>query len=130
MFDLAASAQTYPFRHSDADWTDLGAPARPQYVDLAGRLSGRVEGFLMARPADTLSLLGDVANGASGRIDCQHREVGGTPGPLEKLHRPGVLPRHRRAVRHITRVWPVTASFQARSGDMLGMSVRAAVEPA
>jgi hypothetical protein len=38
VFDIAAFAQQYPFRYSVEDWTDLGALARPQYVDVAGRL--------------------------------------------------------------------------------------------
>jgi len=87
VFDIAASAQHYPFRYSDEDWIDLGALARPQYVDVAGRLSGWVEGFVMMRPTDTLSLLRDVANGVSGRINYQSREVEGTQGPLETLDR-------------------------------------------
>ncbi|MGY6411756.1 MAG: transglutaminase family protein [Alkalilacustris sp.] len=87
VFDIAASAQQYPFRYSDEDWTDLGALARPQYVDVAGRLSDWVEGFVMARPTDTLSLLQDVASGVSNRISYQSREVEGTQGPLETLDR-------------------------------------------
>ena len=87
VFDIAASAQHYPFRYSAEDWTDLGALARPQYVDVAGRLSGWVESFVMARPTDTLSLLRDVANGVSGQINYQSREVEGTQGPLETLDR-------------------------------------------
>jgi transglutaminase-like putative cysteine protease len=87
VFDIAASAQRYPFRYSDEDWTDLGALAHPQYVDVAGRLSDWVEGFVMARPTDTLSLLKDVAGGVSNRISYQSREVEGTQGPLETLDR-------------------------------------------
>ena len=87
VFDIAASAQQYPFRYSDEDWIDLGALARPQYVDVAGRLSDWVEGFVMARPTDTLSLLQDVANGVSSQIIYQSREVEGTQGPLETLDR-------------------------------------------
>ncbi|MCC5967984.1 MAG: transglutaminase family protein [Natronohydrobacter sp.] len=87
VFDIAASAQQYPFRYSDEDWTDLGALARPQYVDVAGRLSDWVEGFVMSRPTDTLSLLQDVASGVSNRIRYQSREVEGTQGPLETLDR-------------------------------------------
>ena len=87
VFDIAASAQHYPFRYSDEDWIDLGALARPQYADVAGRLSAWVEGFVMARPTDTLSLLQDVAAGVSGRISYQSREVEGTQGPLETLDR-------------------------------------------
>jgi len=87
VFDIAASAQQYPFRYSDEDWIDLGALARPQYVDVAGRLSDWVEGFVMGRPTDTLSLLQDVASGVSNRISYQSREVEGTQGPLETLDR-------------------------------------------
>jgi transglutaminase-like putative cysteine protease len=87
VFDIAASAQFYPFRYSTEDRIDLGALARPQYVDVAGRLSGWVESFVMARPTDTLSLLRDVANGVSGQINYQSREVEGTQGPLETLDR-------------------------------------------
>ena len=87
VFDITASAQTYPFRYSDEDWTDLGALARPQYQDFAGRLSDWVEGFVMQRPTDTLSLLRDVANGVSDTINYQSREVPGTQGPLETLDR-------------------------------------------
>jgi transglutaminase-like putative cysteine protease len=87
VFDIAASAQRYPFRYSAEDWIDLGALARPQYADAASRLSGWVESFVMARPTDTLSLLRDVANGVSARISYQSREVEGTQGPLETLDR-------------------------------------------
>jgi len=87
VFDISASAQRYPFLYSDEDWIDLGALARPQYVDLAGRLSDWVEGFVMQRPTDTLSLLQDVSNGVSGRVNYQSREVEGTQGPLETLDR-------------------------------------------
>ena len=87
VFDIAASAQTYPFLYSDEDWIDLGALARPQYVDDAGRLSDWVEGFVRGRPTDTLSLLKDVSNGVSARISYQSREVEGTQGPLETLDR-------------------------------------------
>ena len=87
VFEIAATAQQYPFRYSAEEWTDLGALARPQYVDDAGRLSDWVEGFVMQRPTDTLSLLKDVGNGVSARISYQSREVEGTQGPLETLDR-------------------------------------------
>ncbi len=87
VFAIAASAQTYPFRYSDEDWTDLGALALPQYVDRTGRLSDWVERFVMRRPTDTLSLLKDVSNGVSGQVAYQSREDMGTQGPLETLDR-------------------------------------------
>ncbi len=87
VFDIAAHAQTYPFLYSDDDWIDLGALARPQYADRAGRLSDWVEGFVMGRPTDTLSLLKDVSEGVFRTVSYQDREVEGTQGPLETLDR-------------------------------------------
>ncbi|MFN4100217.1 MAG: transglutaminase domain-containing protein [Pararhodobacter sp.] len=87
VFTIAAAAATYPFAYSIDEWTDLGALARPQYADKAKRLSAWVEGFVMARPTDTLSLLKDVSNGVTTRIAYQSRETEGTQGPLETLDR-------------------------------------------
>lgn len=87
VFEIAASAQQYPFRYSDADQIDLGALARPQYVDVAGRLSAWVERFVMRRPTDTLSLLQDISTGVFRQISYQSRDVEGTQGPLETLDR-------------------------------------------
>jgi len=87
VFAIAATAQSFPFRYSDEDWTDLGALARPQYADSLGRLSAWVERFVMQRPTDTLSLLKDISNGISGQIAYQSREDMGTQGPLETLDR-------------------------------------------
>src|SRR5690606_21938705 len=38
VFDIAASAISYPFRYSDDEWLDLGALTVPQHADPAGRL--------------------------------------------------------------------------------------------
>lgn len=87
VFPIAAAAASYPFVYAPDDWTDLGALATPQYADDAGRLRGWVEGFVMARPTDTLSLLKDISNGITARISYQTRETEGTQGPLETLDR-------------------------------------------
>lgn len=87
VFPIAADAASYPFVYAAEDRTDLGALAMPQYVDDAGRLSSWVEGFVMSRPTDTLSLLKDVSNGISAQIVYQSRETEGTQGPLETLDR-------------------------------------------
>jgi transglutaminase-like putative cysteine protease len=87
VFPIAAAAASYPFVYSPDDWTDLGALALPQYADDTGRLSRWVEGFVMARPTDTLSLLKDVSNGITTQISYQCRETEGTQGPLETLDR-------------------------------------------
>ncbi len=87
VFPIAAHAVSYPFLYSNDDLADLGPLATPQYQDDAGRLSDWVEGFVMQRPTDTLSLLKDVANGVTTQIFYQSRETEGTQGPLETLDR-------------------------------------------
>lgn len=87
VFAISPSAQAYPFRYSDADWTDLGALALPQYADSAGRLKSWVARFVMRAPTDTLSLLKDISNDVSQQIAYQSREEMGTQGPLETLDR-------------------------------------------
>ena len=87
VFPIAAHAASYPFLYSDDDQADLGPLASPRYQEDAGRLSDWVEGFVMQRPTDTLSLLRDVANGVTTQIYYQSRESEGTQGPLETLDR-------------------------------------------
>ena len=87
VFPIAAHAVSYPFFYSNDDLADLGPLASPRYQDDAGRLSDWVEGFVMQRPTDTLSLLKDVANGVTAQIIYQSRETEGTQGPLETLDR-------------------------------------------
>ena len=85
VFDIAASAASYPFLYSDDEWTDLAQLSRPQYIDTEGRLAAWVEGFVLQRPTDTLSLLKDISNGIFARISYQVRETEGTQGPLDTL---------------------------------------------
>lgn len=87
VFPIAADAASYPFAYAPDDRTDLGALAMPQYADDTGRLRGWVEGFVMARPTNTLSLLKDIGSGITSGISYQSRETEGTQGPLETLHR-------------------------------------------
>ena len=87
VFDIAASAMTYPFRYSDDEWTDLGALAIPQHLDTAGRLRDWSEAFVLSSPTDTLSLLKDLCNGISTSIEYQSREAEGTQSPVETLDR-------------------------------------------
>jgi transglutaminase-like putative cysteine protease len=87
VFDIAASAITYPFRYADDEWTDLGALASEQYPDPAGRLRAWARGFIRSNPTDTLSLLKDLSLGVAARINYQSREVEGTQSPTETLDR-------------------------------------------
>jgi transglutaminase-like putative cysteine protease len=87
VFDVAASAISYPFLYSDDDWADLGALAAPQYTDPNGRLRDWARGFVHSNPTDTLSLLKDIVEGISGWIFYQSREDEGTQTPTETLNR-------------------------------------------
>ena len=85
VFPISASAIEYPFFYSSDDWTDLGALTQPQHQDGDGRFSQWVEGFVLQRPTDTLSLLKDISNGISSQITYELREDEGTHSPLETL---------------------------------------------
>jgi len=87
VFDIAASAISYPFRYSDAEWTDLGALATLQYPDPHGQLRHWVQAFVRDNPTDTLSLLKDLSAGVSESIRYQSREDEGTQSPTQTLDR-------------------------------------------
>ncbi len=99
IFDVAASAISYPFRYSDDEWTDLGALTIQQYPDQAGRLRTWARGFIRSNPTDTLSLLKDLSFGVAGQISYQSREVEGTQSPItDARSRLGLVPGFCRAV--------------------------------
>ncbi len=85
VFDIAASAISYPFRYSDDDWTDLGALSAQQYPDPAGRLGSWAQGFVAGPPTDTLSLLKDINAGVSAFVGYEVRDDEGTRSPVETL---------------------------------------------
>ena len=87
VFDIAASAISYPFRYSDDEWIDLGALRTEQYLDQAGRLGIWASGFIRSNPTDTLSLLKDLTLGVAEQISYQSREVEGTQSPTQTLDR-------------------------------------------
>lgn len=87
VFDIAASALSYPFRYSDDEWADLGALAIQQYPDPAWQLRDWVRGFIRANPTDTLALLKDLSAGVADWIRYQSREDEGTQSPTLTLDR-------------------------------------------
>lgn len=87
VFDIAASAISYPFLYSDDDWTDLGALTIPQNSDPDGRLRSWARAFVRSDPTDTLSLLKDLAAGVSRSISYESRDDEGTQVPLETIDR-------------------------------------------
>jgi transglutaminase-like putative cysteine protease len=87
VFDIAASAISYPFRYSDDEWIDLGSLSMPQYMDPQGHLRAWARGFVRNTPTDTLALLKDLSAGVSIQINYQSREDEGTQSPIQTLDR-------------------------------------------
>ncbi len=87
VFDIAASAISYPFQYSSDEWIDLGALAVQQYPDPAGRLRSWAQSFVGGNPTNTLALLKDLSLGISGNVAYQSREQEGTQSPLQTLDR-------------------------------------------
>ena len=87
VFDIAASAISYPFQYSDDEWTDLGALTVQQYSDPTGRLRDWTRAFVRGERTDTLALLKDLSAGVAGWIRYQSRDVEGVQSPTETLDR-------------------------------------------
>lgn len=87
VFDIAASAMSYPFSYTEDERLDLGALSVPQYHDPDGRLSAWARGFIRGQVTDTLALLKDLNAAMSAWISYQSREEEGTQGPLDTLAR-------------------------------------------
>ncbi len=87
VFDIAASAISYPFRYSDDEWTDLGSLTIAQYSDRGDRLQTWARSFIRSNPTDTLSLLKDLNTGVAQYVQYQSREVEGTQSPNETQER-------------------------------------------
>lgn len=87
VFDIAASAISYPFAYGRDEQTDLGALAVPQHEDPRGELRDWAAGFVYATPTDTLALLKDVNAGVATWISYLSRDDEGTQPPLQTLGR-------------------------------------------
>lgn len=87
VFDIAASAISYPFSYADDEWTDLGALTAQSYPDPNGRLRDWAQAFVSGNPTDTLALLKDLSAGVIGGIAYQSRDDEGTQSPEQTLNR-------------------------------------------
>lgn len=85
VFDIAASAITYPFLYSEDEWIDLGAFAVQQHADPVGKLAAWARAFVRGSRTDTLSLLRDVSVGVSSAVAYRSREEEGTQSPIQTL---------------------------------------------
>jgi len=87
VFDIAASASTYPFLLSEDELTDLGALRLQAYLDSAGLLREWAQGFVAGWGTDTLSLLKDISNGVAAQIAYEERDDEAAQTPAETLVR-------------------------------------------
>lgn len=87
VFDIAASASTYPFLLSEDEMTDLGALRLQAYLDPAGRLRKWAQDFVAGVRTDTLSLLKDISNGIAAQIVYEERDDEAAQTPVETLAR-------------------------------------------
>lgn len=85
VFDIDASAISYPFQYSEHDLTDLGPMMTQQYPDPDSLLENWVRGFVRSAPTDTLSMLKDLSAGVSNAIAYVARDAEGTQTPLQTL---------------------------------------------
>lgn len=87
IFDIAASALSYPFTYTEDERLDLGALLTPQYHDPDRRLATWARGFVRGEVTDTLSMLKDLNAAMSAWVSYQSRDEEGTQGPLDTLAR-------------------------------------------
>ena len=87
IFNIAATALTYPFFYSNDDRADLGALAIQQYLDPMGRLQKWARSFVRGAAPDTLELLKAISHGVSEALQYEVRESEGTQSPNESLDR-------------------------------------------
>ncbi len=87
VFDIAASASTFPFLLSEDEMTDLGALRLQAYLDSAGHLREWAHNFVAGVHTDTLSLLKDISNGVAAQIVYEVRDDDAAQTPVETLAR-------------------------------------------
>ena len=87
VFEISASAASYPFLLSEDDMTDLGALRLQSYLDSNDQLQKWARGFVAGQPTDTLSLLKDICAGLAAQIEYEIREEEYTQSPEQTLTR-------------------------------------------
>ena len=87
VFDIAASAASYPFLLTEDDMTDLGALRLQSYFDSTGQLREWAQGFVAGNPTGTLALLRDICSGVAARVVYEVREEDDAQSPERTLAR-------------------------------------------
>lgn len=85
IFDIAASAATYPFPIGDNEMTDLGALRLQAYLDTTGRLHKWAHAYLDPNGTDTLTLLKNMCAGIAEEIEYEVREDTPAQSPVDTL---------------------------------------------
>ena len=87
VFNIAASAATYPFMLTDDDMVDLGALRLQAYLDAGGQLRQWAQEFVAETPIDTLVLLKDLSQAIATRVTYEIRESDDAQTPVCTLDR-------------------------------------------
>lgn len=87
VFDIAASAASYPFILTEEEVSDLGALRLQGYLDSTDQLQSWAQDFVAAPATDTLALLRDISNGVSAQIAYEVREEDEAQSPQQTLSR-------------------------------------------
>lgn len=87
VFDISASASTYPFLLSEDEIADLGSLRLQAYLDSTGELREWARGFVAREGTDTLSLLKDISQGVAAQIVYEEREDESAQSPVQTLAR-------------------------------------------
>ena len=74
VFDIAASAASYPFLLTEDEMTDLGALRLQSYLDSTGQLRRWTQDFVAGNPTGTLALLRDISAGVAAQVTYEVRE--------------------------------------------------------
>ncbi|GAB4072536.1 hypothetical protein GCM10028812_50650 [Ancylobacter sonchi] len=101
VFDVAASAISYPFQYSADEWTDLGALTTRQCPDPAGWLRTWSLVFVRGMPTDRLALLKDGNADAQAWTSYQRLGDEGTQSPVHPVARLGIVPRYGSSLRRV-----------------------------
>ncbi len=85
IFDVAASAVTYPFLLNDDEMMDLGAFRLQAYLDTRGQVYEWARSFIDGERMDTLTLLKEMNRSIASEIVYEARESDGSQTPVETL---------------------------------------------
>jgi transglutaminase-like putative cysteine protease len=87
IFNISASAISYPFLYTEDERLDLGILAEQVNRNVGSEITTWANGFVHSDPTDTLSLLKDINTGTCAWVAYESRADEGTQSPMETLSR-------------------------------------------